>query len=272
MVFQVSESLCTRCGVCVEECPARVIEMTEKSALPSPTADAEERCINCGHCVAVCPEGAFSLERMPVDQCLPIHEEWFPKPDHLEHFLKARRSIRGFSDEKLDKKVLTALVDFARHAPTGSNSQKVRWLIVHERETVEKVAEMTLDYLRYQSKEPNSSISATAIDRIADKAESGYDYICRGAPHIILAYAPESRTSTDSVIALTYLEIAAFSRGIGPCWGGYVGAAALNWKPLKQLLGVPDGYNVYGAMLLGKPKYKYHKLPLRNEAEVSWVS
>ena len=245
--------------------------MTETTSIPSPTADAEERCINCGHCVAVCPDGALSLDRMPVDQCPPVQEEWFPKPDHLEHFLRARRSIRRFTEETLDRSVLVKLIDFARHAPTGSTSQQVRWLAVHAKGKVQAIAGMTIDFLLSQVEKNPSSPNAASFQRVVDKAKSGYDYICRGAPHLILAYAPETRGPTDCVIALTYLEIAAFSLGLGPCWGGYVGAAAGNWLPLQQFLGIPEGHKVYGVMLLGQPKYKYHRLPIRNQADVTWV-
>ena len=68
-MFQVTDSACTRCGICVDVCPVRVIEMTEADAVPSPTSDAEERCINCGHCVTACPHEAISLNSMPVDRC-----------------------------------------------------------------------------------------------------------------------------------------------------------------------------------------------------------
>ena len=271
MVFQITDSLCTRCGICVEVCPTRVIEMIGDASLPTPTSDAEERCINCGHCVSVCPDGALSLDRMPVDRCMPVREEWFPEPDHLEHFFRARRSIRCFTDESLDRGTLTKLIELARHAPTGSNSQQVGWVVVHEREKVEAIAGMTIDYLLSQAHKDPSSANAASIQRIAAKANAGYDYICRGAPHLILAHAPESRGPTDSVIALTYLEIAAFSLGLGPCWGGYVGAAAGNSPALRDFLKIPQGRKVFGAMLLGRPKYRYLRLPVRNAAQVTWV-
>lgn len=271
MLLQVSENECTRCGICIEACPLRIIEMTEADAVPSPTSDAEERCIKCGHCVAVCPHGAISLDSMPVDSCPSVRKEWFPEPEHFEHFLRARRSIRCFTDENVEKSVLSRLIEAGRHAPTGSNSQQVGWLIVYEREKVETVASMTIDFLLTQAENEPSSDNSARIKRIVQKTKEGYDYICRGAPHLILAHAPELRGPTDCVIALTYLELAAFSLGIGPCWAGYVGGAAANWPPLRKFLGVPDGRRVSGAILLGKPKYEYRRLPLRNEATVTWL-
>ena len=46
---------CTGCSLCVEECPAFVLEMTDTKA----AVVRGDWCIGCGHCGAVCPEGAI---------------------------------------------------------------------------------------------------------------------------------------------------------------------------------------------------------------------
>jgi len=33
---------------------------------------------------------------------------------------------------------------------------------------------------------------------------------------------------------------------------------------------LPDGHDVYGAMMFGLPKYKYRRIPQRHEASVEW--
>ena len=160
MIFRVSDSKCTRCGICVEACPTRVVEMKDDGSVPTPTSDADERCINCGHCLSVCPHEALSLATMPLDRCLPIREDWFPEPEHFEHFVEARRSIRGFTEKNIDKDALSKLIDIARFAPTGSNSQQVEWIVVHDKKNVAEIAKMTVDYFRDQVKKeaiPNAS-------------------------------------------------------------------------------------------------------------------
>ena len=59
-LFQIDEKKCKRDGVCVAECPLKIIAMRDASSVPEPMPDAKERCIRCGHCVAVCPHGAFT--------------------------------------------------------------------------------------------------------------------------------------------------------------------------------------------------------------------
>ncbi len=44
--------------------------------------------------------------------------------------IKSRRSIRQFTDEPLEKDVLERLLDAARWAPTASNQQRWRFVVV----------------------------------------------------------------------------------------------------------------------------------------------
>ena len=272
MLFTISDEKCTYCGVCAEVCPTRVIEMKDQNAVPVPTADAETRCINCGHCVAVCPHGAFSLESMPVEKCLPVREEILVTPETFEHFTRARRSVRTFKDEPVRREDLAKLINLARFAPTGSNSQEVKWIVVHEKPHVLQISGMVADFLRSEIAKAPDSPQANRLQRVVTIQESGFDYICRGAPHLILAYAPDNRGAGDCIIAATYLELAAFSTGLGPCWGGYIMFAARNnWPELRRFLKVPENNTVYAAMMIGRPRYRYRRLPLRNEAEVKWI-
>jgi hypothetical protein len=51
---------------------------------------------------------------------------------------------------------------------------------------------------------------------------------------------------------------------------GYFNAAAIFWPPLQQELGFPEGNVSFGSMMVGYPKFKYQRLPLRNAAEIMW--
>ena len=272
MLFTVDESKCTRCGICIEVCPARIIEMKDADSVPTPVDMAEERCINCGHCVTVCPDGALSLAKMPVEQCPPIQENLFPKPEHLEHFMRARRSIRSFKDKQVKRDEIEKTIEVARFAPTGGNSQLVRWIVVYEREDVLKIGGMVADFFRSQIAQDPTNPNAIGMQNIVDTWDSGFDFICRGAQHLVLTYAPDLMGAGDCIISLTYQELAAFSLGLGPCWGGYVMATGRNnWPAMREFLNIPPEHPVFGAMLLGYPNYKYKRLPLRNQAQISWI-
>jgi ferredoxin len=64
-LFTIDPEKCNRCGMCVLECPARIITAREPKSVPVLVEGGEERCIICGHCVAVCAPGAFAHSFRP---------------------------------------------------------------------------------------------------------------------------------------------------------------------------------------------------------------
>lgn len=271
-LFTVDQEKCRRDGICVAECPGLIIEIKSKDAFPTPVAGAEGRCIQCGHCVAVCPQGALSLASMPVGTCQPVREELLPGPDQVEHFLRTRRSIRSYRDQAVERKLMEKLIDIAGCAPTASNRQSVKWLVIEDKDEVKRLSGMVIDFMRQMvASHPDLAVSSR-YDVVVKDWEKGKDRICRNAPHVVLTYGSTALPSAqnDCTIALTYLELAAYALGLGACWGGYFRAAAATFPPLIQALGLPDGYQVYGAMLIGYPRYQYKRIPLRNKQSIQW--
>jgi nitroreductase len=70
---------------------------------------------------------------------------------------------------------------------------------------------------------------------------------------------------------MAYLELAAPGLGLGSCWAGYFGTAAAQWKGLQEALGLPEGTVTYAAMMVGYPKFAYHRMPNRKPLDVAWV-
>jgi nitroreductase/NAD-dependent dihydropyrimidine dehydrogenase PreA subunit len=271
-MFIIDEKKCRKDGICVQACPMGILVQKDKTALPVPVKIAEELCIQCGHCVAVCPHGAFSLKNMPSEECPPVREEWLLNAEQAEHFLRSRRSIRVYKNKPVDKELITRLIETARYAPSGHNSQPVEWLVVYESQDVQRLAAHVIDWMQSVQKENPELAAALSLDLVIKRWQKGKDVICRNAPHLIVAHAPRENptASTAAAIALSYLELAAPSLGLGTCWAGYLYGAALSWPPIQEFLSLPEGHITYGIMMAGYPEYKYHRLPLRRKPEISW--
>ncbi len=271
-LLTVDREKCQRDGICVEICPARLIELKDKDAYPAPIDGGDKLCISCGHCVAVCPHGAMSHAVMKPEQCPPVNEDWVFGPEQLEHFLRYRRSIRNYKKKRVAREVLTKLINIARFAPSGHNLQPVKWLVIYEGDEVQRMAGFVIDWMRYLIKEDSPLVAAMNLNRVVSFWEKGHDPICRNAPHVIVAHAQkDDRTApVASTIALTYLELSAVAFGLGACWAGYFNAAANLWPPMQKELGLPEENISFGAMMVGHPKFKYYRLPLRNDAEIMW--
>ena len=271
-LFVVDQEKCEQDGLCVAECPMVVIQLKDKGSIPTPAKDADELCIHCGHCVAVCPHGAMSHKSMSPGQCPPVRKDWRLNPEQVEQFLRSRRSIRTYREQPVEREILTELIHIARFAPSGSNVQPVRWSVIYDSQEVRRLAGIVIDWMRHLLDKGDPLAQKLHMDRVVASWDAGMERICRGAPHVIVAHAPKTeRTAPQAcAIALSYLELAAPSFGLGACWAGYFNTAANFWPPMQEALDLPKEHVSFGAMMIGYPKLKYQRLPLRNEAHILW--
>jgi len=271
-LFAVDPDKCNFCGLCAMECPATIIRIKGPEALPFMARGSENFCINCGHCVAVCPPGAISLETMKAEDCVAVRKNLLPTPEQLEHFLKSRRSVRVYKEEPVPREILAKIIDIARYAPSGHNAQPVQWLVIEDAKEVRRLSGLVVDGMRSAIEKSPQLPDFFSVDVLVAMQQRGEDPIMRHAPHAIVAHAPRDAVTAqqDGLIALTYLELAAYSLGVGACWAGFLHLAAMSYRPMREALGLPQGHHCLGAMMIGYPKHKFSRIPLRNEPTIIW--
>lgn len=271
-LFEINEIKCTRCNICVQECPTQVIAPSSKETLPLPVNDAESFCIDCGHCVAVCPTGAFELATNNPADCAVIQKELLPGDAALGEMLKARRSVRRFTDKPVSHEILADILDVAHYAPTGKNKQQVHWTVFEDSKDVKNLSSHVVDWIKSLAGKIPDEATAQRMARISSSWDAGRDDILRGAPHLIVVHGQADLPSiqADSIIALTYLELYAYAKGLGTCWAGYLTTATNAHEPAAAALKLPAGHKCFGAVMIGYPKYSYNLIPPRKTNEVSW--
>jgi nitroreductase/NAD-dependent dihydropyrimidine dehydrogenase PreA subunit len=270
--WKINPALCKRDGFCVAECPSRLLEIKAGSPVPTPVAGAEERCVKCGHCVAVCPHQALALTDMKPEDCAPVQNQRLLDSEAVEYLFRSRRSIRVYQNKNVEQPLIAKLLDMVRYAPTGGNSQQVKWLVINSRERVREIGGQVIEMMRALGKNNSAVSEKYRWPRIIKAWEEGIDGITRDASALVLAHAPKEYglAVVDTTIALTYLDLAAQTLGLGACWAGFVMLAMPQWPPLQQLLALPPGRVCFGVMMLGYPKHQYHRLPLRKAADITW--
>jgi len=271
-LFEIDGDKCNKDGICAAECPLKIIDM--KSAdLPTPISGADALCIDCGHCVAVCPAGALSHRSLQPEACLPVNKDWLLSPEQAEHFLRYRRSIRNYKKQPVDRAVIERLIRIARYAPTGHNRQPVKWQVIYSADEVQRLNGMVIDWMRFMIEKHPKMAEMMHFDLVVAAWEMGVDTVSRGAPHLVLANAADSDISGQSActIAMTFFELAVPAFGLGACWNGFFNFAAMQWQPLKEALALEAGQANFGAIMLGYPKFTYHRMPERNEPEIKWT-
>ncbi len=272
-LFTIDPDKCNRDGICVSECPSSVILMASPKDVPTPAADAPEHCIQCGHCVSVCPESALSLSWLKPADCLSRDVTLTLTPNQAEQFLASRRSIRTFSKKPVEHHKLLKLLEVACRAPSAKNAQPWHWLVVEDTAQVRRLAGMVIDWVRLIMKQRPDMAEQMKLPRVLKAWENGDERICRGAPHVIVVHGDKDWPfgSEDGALALCHLDLYAPTMGLGTCWGGYLYTAANNYPPLSEAMGIPSGHRAYGAMMVGYPKFKYPRIPLRNPPRVVWA-
>jgi nitroreductase/NAD-dependent dihydropyrimidine dehydrogenase PreA subunit len=270
--ISVDREKCNQDGICVSECPARIIVMDAKEGYPVPTSDFKDFCLKCGHCVSVCPADALHLDWLGPEECPPVNKERGVTPEQAEQFLCGRRSIRTFKDKKVPRELIEKLLQVACSAPSAKNQQPWHWVVIQEPGEVRRIAGMVIDAMRMVIEADPQTAVTMGFTRAVASWDQGYDRICRGAPHLIVAHADRNWVfgPEDTALALSLLDLYATSLGLGACWAGYVYKTVNAYPPLFEVLGLPADHLAFGAMMIGYPKFKYRRIPVRNRPRVAW--
>ena len=271
-LIRIDETICKKDGFCVQECPVAILKQKDKDSFPVMVNGGEAFCIACGHCVAVCSHGAFSHVNVPLEACPSIEKEKIISSDQAIQFLRSRRSIRRYKSKTLAKETIQQLIEIARYAPTGSNAQPLEWTVFTKKEDLRKISELTVEWIRKAMNSPAAKDMPAYFSTIVAGWDFGLDVILRDAPALVIASAPgeTGRNMVDPSIALTYLDLAASSMGLGACWAGLVQMALLYSKSAREFVSLPLNHNNHYPMMMGYPKFRYHHLPERKVPVIHW--
>jgi nitroreductase/NAD-dependent dihydropyrimidine dehydrogenase PreA subunit len=272
-LLKIDESKCNKDELCVRECPTVIIHMGG-NGFPSIIAGGEAACLSCGHCVAVCPHGALSHARIPIQTSPAIKDELRIDENQAAQFLRSRRSIRYFLDKPVEKEKIQKLVEVARYAPTGGNSQMVEWLVLSDRLQIREIAGFVVDWLREVVKNPQVVAASPYLPLAIAAWDAGSDSILRGAPVLVIAMAPPEAVMTgmvDLTLALSYLDLYAPAIGLGTCWAGLLQGALVNSPSVKKAVGIPENYPHHYPLMLGYPDVKFYRLPERKTPKITFA-
>jgi nitroreductase/NAD-dependent dihydropyrimidine dehydrogenase PreA subunit len=288
---------CKKDGLCAMICPDAVIQQDEKVTIPKISNEHMERCIACGQCMAICPQGAISHSEFPATTLRAIQFEQMPTPEDVMVLLKTRRSIRAFRDKTLAKDTIETIIDGARFAPSGHNSQSTEFLVVQDRAVLNQVSALVIEYLKFEVNRFANPLFRTlalladreiaesglheipGFKRMIQMFESGADPILHGAPVLLAFHARRTVGFADvnAQLALQNASLVAHSLGIGHFYTGWVlspcrAPMARAWnRRIPNLLGIPSDNNLYGALALGYPIPRFKNMIERKSPRIRWA-
>jgi nitroreductase len=186
--------------------------------------------------------------------------------------LRSRRSIRHYEDKPVPREKMLELLEIARFAPSGHNSQAISYLVVEGAENLMRISRIVVEWMREAVKLSPELAKRYNMRAVIRQQEKSGDRILRGAPHIIVAHAPAdlSAAPVSTMLALEYVELYAPALGLGTCWAGYTMACAQRFPAFSQFLKIPASRTITGILMVGYPRYGYHRLPTRNPLDAAW--
>ncbi len=153
-----------------------------------------------------------------------------------------RRTIRKFKDVPVPYDVLERCVNAARLAPSGRNLQLCEYVIIDDKQTLTQ--------------------ALNTVSSLGGESMPATGWPSAGSPkaYIVILINKELETELDSNRAATVFDVGmaaeniilvAFKEGLGVC-------PILSFKEaeLRQVLNIPDKYEVALALLLGFPAEK----------------
>lgn len=270
-MVRIDEKTCIGCGQCVKDCfPNEIIIEDGKAKLKG------RFCIECGHCFAVCPTGAVVMEGYDGEKNYELKDiKWNIDPENYLNFIRATRTIRQFTDEKVGKKDIELMLDAARYSPTGGNLQDVRYVVFQNetdelRERAIKRLYSLSDGILGMKDDPGRNLKNYAMlwKEMHEKyINSGEDRLFYGGNTVICTV---SKSQIPGILTAVRIEETAYALGLGVCYCGFLGRAVNDDQELRRFVGLGDGEQIAAALVIGRPNVKYVRTVPRKKAVVSW--
>jgi len=141
--------------------------------------------------------------------------------------IKARRSIRAYLPEQIKDEELNLILEAARLAPSASNYQPWKFIVVRDKEMKRKMAEACCS----QDFVGEADTIIVGLGLRSHKFRNGYP-----------------SNAVDVTIAFEHMVLEATELGIGTCW-----IAAFEPGKVKKLLDIPEEIEVASVITFGYP-------------------
>jgi len=143
--------------------------------------------------------------------------------------IRKRQSVRNYQDIEIPEEILHEVLESGRLAPSGSNRQELKFIVVKDRHLKQKL----VPACRHQKFVGEASVVMVG---------------CAINPERIMLCGEHSYP-INLTIALDHMSLQAVASGLGTCWIG-----AFYQDEVKKILMIPKGVRVVALMTLGFPR------------------
>ncbi len=152
--------------------------------------------------------------------------------------IKIRRSIRRYLDKPVEDVKIIQLIESARFAPSGDNSQPWHFIVIKSELIRNKLAEVSKNQKWMLTAPVFIACVADIRSRINDDREISLN---ENSPLLELKWIIR-----DTAIAAEHIVLEANNLGLGTCW-----VAWFAQEEVRPILNIPDDKYVVGILTLG---------------------
>lgn len=157
----------------------------------------------------------------------------------LLEIIQHRRSIRKYQDKDIDDSLIYELLESARLAPSGSNTQPWHFIVIKDTYTKEKIA-LSANNQKWMLSAP---VFLACIADISTRISNLQEELDENSPHEEL-----KQVIRDTSIAIEHIVLQAAHLGLGTCWVSW-----FRQKDIKPILQVPQDKYVVTVLTIGHP-------------------
>jgi nitroreductase len=175
-----------------------------------------------------------------------------------------RRSVREYTAQSVDPKIILSLIDAAVHAPNAVNQQPWTFTVVRDQSVLARISDNAKRHMLA------TTPPGPQADYFRPRLTDPNFHVFYHAPVVIIISAIEQGPwiVEDCALAAENLMLAAYAHGLGSCWIGFA-QGYLNTPDGKRALDLPAAWVSVAPIIVGHPKAVAPAVP-RKQPAIKW--
>lgn len=179
----------------------------------------------------------------------------------------ARRSVRSYTGQKLDRATIRELLDAAIHAPTAIHEEPWQFLVVQDEGVLKRLSDRAKELFAAEVRRLHLDHGPRGLDAFS---QPGFNVFYDAGTLVVICGRPLSPfVVADCWLAAENLMLAARGLGLGSCVIGSA-VAALNEAGTKRDLGIPADSTAIAPIIVGTPRGEWPRSRRKAPEILGW--
>ena len=278
-MIKIDSDKCNLCGLCARICHESCINIENKALKIN-----YNYCSTCTQCIAVCPRSALSWDDFQAER---FDKSMFPDIKQVRELLMERRTIRDYTDKKIERAILQEVTDLAIYAPT--HNFNLRAVIIDDDQIINEVDSLIFNFsvniykwfykpriiltlLRLFA--PDSEFEyLKARPKLENVRKRAHGFKTKPAAIILIIGDRKVPLSLESAQYALY-NIDLYGQAKGLACRNLVGSQMIlnRTKKFRKLLGIKKSEKIFGTLTLGYPAVKFRNKVIGKKINIQWNS